>query len=87
MNNITRIGIDLAKNTFSICAVDAQDKIVLERTLKRKDLMPFLTNTPACLIAMEAGSVAHNWCRQLVNLGHDARIMDPKFVIPAELIY
>ncbi len=82
MNNITRIGIDLAKNTFSICAVDANDKIVLERSLKRKELLPFLANIPACLIAMEAGSGAHNWSRELIKLGHDARIMDPKFVIP-----
>jgi len=31
--NIKRIGIDLAKNSFSICAVDENDKIVRERTL------------------------------------------------------
>ena len=29
--NIKRIGIDLAKNSFSLCAVDENDKIVLER--------------------------------------------------------
>lgn len=82
MNNITRIGIDLAKNTFSICGVDTQDKIVLERTLKRKDLLSFFSNLTPCVVAMEAGSGAHHWSRQLISQGHDARIMDPKFVIP-----
>lgn len=82
MNNITRIGIDLAKNTFSVCGVDSHDKIVLERTLKRKDLLIFLANIPPCVIAMEAGSGAHYWSRELNKLGHDACIMDPKFVIP-----
>lgn len=82
MNTITRIGIDLAKNTFSICGVDSHDKIVLERTLKRKDLLPFLANLPPCMIAMEACSGAHHWCRKLITLGHDPRIIDPKFVIP-----
>lgn len=80
--NITRIGIDLAKNTFSICAVDVNDKIVVERTLKRKELLEYFANTNACIVAMEAGSGAHYWARALIKLGHDARIMDPKFVTP-----
>lgn len=82
MNNFTRIGIDLAKTSFSICGVDAHDKIVLERTLKRKELLGFFSNTNHCIVAMEAGSGAHHWCRQLIAMGHDARIMDPKFVTP-----
>lgn len=82
MNTITRIGIDLAKNTFSICGVDSHGKIVLERTLKRKELLDSLANIPSCMIAMEAGSGAHYWSRALIKLGHDARIMDPKFVTP-----
>ena len=82
MNNFTRIGVDLAKNTFSICAVDANDKIVLERNLKRKELLEFFANTIACTVAMEAGSGAHHWARELTKLGHDARIIDPKLVIP-----
>lgn len=80
--NIKRIGIDLAKNSFSICGVDEADKIVLEQTLKRKDLLVTLSNISPCLIAMESGSGAHHWCRQLMKMGHDARIIDPKFVIP-----
>jgi len=80
--NIKRIGIDLAKNSFSICAFDENDKIVLERTLKRKDLLAFLSNINPCVIAMESGSGAHHWSRQLINMGHDPRIIDPKFVIP-----
>jgi transposase len=82
MNNITRIGIDLAKNSFSICAVDSNDKIVLERDLKRKELLEFFANTNSCIVAMEAGSGAHHWARELTKLGHDARIIDPKLVIP-----
>ncbi len=82
MNTITRMGIDLAKNVFSLCGVDSNDKIVLERTVKRKDLLPLLGNLPACLIAMEACSGAHHWSRQLQKMGHNPRIIDPKFVIP-----
>lgn len=31
--NITRVGIDLAKNSFSLCAVDAHGSIVLQQAL------------------------------------------------------
>lgn len=64
MNNITRIGVDLAKNSFSIGAVDVNDKIVLERALKRKELLEFFANTTPCVVAMEAGSGAHHWARE-----------------------
>ena len=45
MNNIICISIDLANKSFSICAVDANDKFVLERNLKRKDILQFFANT------------------------------------------
>ncbi len=61
--HIIRIGIDLAKNTFSICSIDAIDKIVVEPTLKRKELLDFFTNTTACMVAMEAESGAHSAIR------------------------
>ena len=82
MNTIIRLGIDLAKNVFSLCGVDSNDKIVLEQILKRKDLLPFLANLPSCIIAMEACTGAHHWSRQLSNMGHTPKIIDPKFVIP-----
>jgi len=82
MNPIIRIGIDLAKNSFALCGVDEVEKVVLERTLKRAELLTFFANLPACLVAMEAGSGAHYWARELKNLGHDSRIIDPSLVAP-----
>jgi len=80
--NITRVGIDLAKNSFSICAVDERGTIVMERTLRRGELLSCLANIPPSIVAMEAGSGAHHWARELLKLGHDARIIDPSFVAP-----
>ncbi len=80
--NITRVGIDLAKNSFSICAVDERGAIVVERTLRRGELLSCLANIPPSIVAMEAGSGAHHWARELIKLGHDARIIDPRFVAP-----
>lgn len=82
MNRIIRFGIDLAKQSFAICGVDASEQIVLQKTLNRPALLPFFANQPAALVAMEAGSGAHHWARELRKLGHDARIIDPRFVAP-----
>ncbi len=58
---ITRIGLDLAKNVFQVFGVDAHDKRVLSRQLKRKEMHAFFQDLPACLIGMEACASAHYW--------------------------
>jgi transposase len=59
MNKLIRIGIDLAKNTFSMCGVDEHEHIILERTLKHNEVVGFFANLPSCMVAMGAGSGAH----------------------------
>ena len=59
--NITTLGIDLAKHTFSLHGVDTHGKTVLRKTLSRVKLLPFLAQQPPCLIGMEACSGAHHW--------------------------
>lgn len=79
---IIRFGIDLAKNSFAICGVDEFEHVVLQRTLKRLELVTFFAQQPAAMVAMEAGSGAHHWARELGKLGHDVRIIDPRLVAP-----
>lgn len=79
---IIRFGLDLAKNSFSICGVDARDHIVLRKTLRRSELLVFFSQQSPALVAMESGSGAHHWARALRAMGHDARIIDPRFVAP-----
>jgi transposase len=80
--NVTTIGIDLAKNSFSLHGVDRHGKLVFRKTLVRAKLMPFLGTLPPCLIGMEACSGAHHWARSLQVLGHRVGIMAPRFVAP-----
>jgi len=44
--NITRVGIDLAKNIFQVCAVDQHGKVVFNKTIKRPKLKEFIANLP-----------------------------------------
>ena len=79
---IIRFGVDLAKNSFSVCGVDEREQLVLQRTFKRTELLKFFAQRPSAVVAMESGSGAHHWSRELTGLGHDARIIDPRFVAP-----
>ena len=54
MQTITTIGIDLAKNSFSVYGVNAKGKPILSRTLNRAGVVRFFANLPSCLVGMEA---------------------------------
>ena len=80
--NITTLGIDLAKTSFSIVGMDKHGKVLLRKTLTRKKLLPFIAQQPLSLIGMEACSGAHHWARKFKELGHQVGIIAPKFIQP-----
>lgn len=82
MEQITTVGIDLAKNVFSLHGVDANGKVGLRRTVRRGELVQVVVALPPCVIGMEACSGAHAWARQFERFGHRVKLMAPKFVIP-----
>ena len=82
MEQITTVGIDLAKSVFSLHGVDDAGRVVLRRTVLRDQLVAAVAALPPCLIGMEACSGAHEWGRRFQGLGHTVRLMAPKFVVP-----
>jgi transposase len=80
--NITTLGIDLAKSSFSIVGTDQHGKVVLRKTLKRNQVLSFIAQCPPCLIGMEACSGAHYWGREFRKHGHEIGIMACKFIAP-----
>ena len=79
---ISTIGLDLAKNVFQVHGVDANGNVVVRKTLRRAQLLPFFASLPACLVGMEACGTAHHWARELIKLGHDVRQMPAAYVKP-----
>lgn len=79
---IMTVGIDLAKNVFSVHGVDEHGKAALRRTVRRDQLMEMIATLPPCVIAMEACSGAHHWARQFAALGHTPKLIAPKFITP-----
>ncbi len=61
MEQITTVGIDLAKSVFSLHGVDGAGRVVLRKTVRRDQLVATVAGLPPCLIGMEACSGAHEW--------------------------
>ncbi len=80
--NITRIGIDLAKQVFQVHGVDRSGKVLVRKQLRRAQLLNYFRKLTPCLIGMEACGSSHYWARELGKLGHDVRLMAPQFVKP-----
>lgn len=82
MDQITTVGIDLAKNVFSLHGVDGAGRVVLRKSVRRDQLVATVAALSPCLIGMEACSGAHEWGRRFQALGHTVRLMAPKFAAP-----
>ena len=62
------------------CGVDGRGKAVLRKRLARAKVLEFFANLPRCVVGLEACGGAHHWARELIKLGHDARLMPPQYV-------
>ena len=81
--NITSGGVDLAKDVFSVCALDGAGRVAERRDLKREAFGAWLRRLPAgCVIGMEACGASHYWAREMRALGLEPRIMAAEFVQP-----
>jgi len=80
--NITRIGLDLAKQVFQVHGVDRDERMRVKRQLKRSQMLPFFEQLPACKIGMEACAGAHYWAREFGRMGHEVKLIAPQFVKP-----
>ena len=72
---VTTIGLDIAKNVFQVYGIDAAEKVVVRKHLRRSQVLKFFKALPPCLIGMEACATAHYWARELTKLGHKVRLM------------
>ena len=79
---ITTIGVDLAKNVFQVHAIDDAGEVIVRRSLRRRQMMPFFGKLEPCLIGVEACGTNDFWARELATLGHDVKLMSPIYVKP-----
>jgi hypothetical protein len=67
-------------NVFRVHGIDASEKVVVRRQLRRSQVLAFFKALPPSLIGMEACATAHYWARELTKLGHTVRLMPAKDV-------
>jgi transposase len=82
MDRIVRIGMDTSKNVFQLHGVNEEEEPVLQRKLRRAQMISFMTRLTPTVVGIEAGGAAHYWARTLAAMGHEVRIMAPQFVKP-----
>ncbi len=82
MNELTRIGVDVAKQVFQVHGVDRHEQPVWPRRLPRDRWLRAVAEAapPGCEIGMEACGSAHHWARQLQARGFRVKLIAPQFV-------
>jgi transposase len=79
---VTRIGMDIAKQIFDLHRVDRRGKVTLRKTLRRERVLEFFAQLKPCEVGMEACAGAHYWHRELSRLGHTVRLLSAHKVKP-----
>lgn len=79
---LKRIGMDTSKHVFTLHGVDAEDRVVLRRELRRSQVEAFFAALAPTEVALEACGASHHWGRLLQRLGHRVRLIPAQYVKP-----
>ena len=82
MSKIIRIGMDTSKSVFQLHGVDATEKPVLRKKLRRSQMLEFFGRLEPTRVGLEACAGAHYWARELKALGHEVVLLPPQYVKP-----
>src|SRR3954462_12234125 len=82
MNQVSTVGLDLAKHVFQLHGADSAGAVVFRKKPRRGQLLAFLATLPPCTVAMEAWPSAHYWGREIAKLGHTVKLIPPAYVKP-----
>ncbi len=82
MEQVSIIGLDLAKRSFQLHGSRGDGSAAFRKKLSREKVLAFLAGQPRCVVAMEACGSAHHWGRTIRDLGHDVRLIAPVYVKP-----
>ncbi len=82
MEEVSTIGLDLAKHVFQAHGASASGAVVFRKKLRREQVLSFFASQPRCRVAMEACASAHYWARTIGELGHEVRLIPPAYVKP-----
>lgn len=76
------IGVDLAKNVFQLHAVSMTGQPKFCKKLSRSGFAKFMGEHTPSIVVMEACGSAHYWAREMVQFGHEVKLIAPQYVKP-----
>lgn len=76
------IGLDIAKSVFQVHGEDAAGHMVLQKKLRRHQVVGLFGKLPQCRIGIEACGTSHYWARRLRGLGHEVHLIPAGYVKP-----
>ena len=81
---VTRVGVDIGKNSFHLCAVNRAGRVIWRKAIKRTQWLAHLELEldQGTEVGMEACGGAHHWARELVKRGFKVKLIAPQFVKP-----
>src|SRR3954454_17892202 len=82
VEQVSRIGMDTSKHIFQLHGVDAAERPVLRRKLRRRDMIAFFERLSPTRVAIEACGASHHWARLLRGFGHEVQLIAPHLVKP-----
>jgi len=82
VTEISRIGMDTSKQIFQLHGVDAAERVVVRRKLRRSEVLAYFADLAPTVVGIEACGGSHHWARELERLGHTVRMMAPQYVKP-----
>lgn len=82
MVEITTVGLDVAKQIFQVHGISGDGGVVVNRQLRRSEVLRYFGKLPSCLVGLEACGGSHYWAREITALGHDVRLIPPGYVKP-----
>lgn len=80
-----RISIDLAKTIFQLCAISEDNQVLMNKKIKRSQLLHELRKFEPTTIILEACYSSNPWGRAIQKLGHKVLLI-PAYVVTPFLI-
>lgn len=80
--NASIIGLDIAKSVFQVHAEDPSGRIVIQKRLRRAQVVGYFAKLPPARVGIEACGSSHHWGRELRKLGHEVRLIPAAYVKP-----
>jgi transposase len=82
VEQISRIGMDTSKHFFQLHGVNAAEKVILRKKLRRKEMVAFFEKLTPTVIGIEACGASHHWARLLRSFGHEVKLIPAQLVKP-----